>query len=88
MMVETKIGENWKIQEKQMGWMEDWGKMEFKKLKHEKYTSKEWSVKSSINIYFITVCSFYHTLQKNQRFQQYTSTIASIPNLHSRLVCI
>jgi hypothetical protein len=86
-MVETKIGENRKIQERQMGWREDLGKkMESKKLKHEKNTSKEWCAKSSIICILLLYVLFYHTLQKNQRFQQKgdkkcTSTFTSIPNL-------
>jgi hypothetical protein len=44
--------------------------MESKKLKHEKDTSKEWSVKSSMICILLLYVLFYHTLKKNQRFQQ------------------
>ncbi len=67
MTVETKIGENGKY--KKDKWVE-WrigGKMEPKKLEHEKDTSKEWSVKSSMICILLLYVLFLSYIAKESK---------------------
>jgi hypothetical protein len=85
----VKILKKWNFK-KDHGRNKYWGKMESKKLKHEKDTSKEWCVKSSIICILLYVLFIIHwkRIKGFNKNGKYTSTIASIPNLHSSLACI
>ncbi len=65
-MVETKIGENGKIQ-RQMGWMEDLEKDGIQKVETWERHKQRMKCQIFYNMYFISACSFLSYIEKESK---------------------